>query len=716
MTRAACWLACLALACWHAPAQARTMLSGVCPPDAWSAGWEDAGPWPADAVVTPVRIVLGLRNPTGLQALVAAQHDPASPEFRRWRTPQELADRFGPRRARYARVRAWLAAAGLQIVEDSPLRSGITVAGTTAQLERAFHSELRALRRGGRTVHAPRVEPTLPADIAASVATILGLDDMPTIRPTVQLTDGTFGLAPADLALAYELTPLLAAGANGAGATIAVIARSDYAAKDVATFRNLFLPGATGTVRKRFPSGNPGVLPSSGNVEENEVLLDTQWSGAAAPGADIDVMIGGQRGGVIEALRVAIETNRADVISFSFALCEADAPTSYARVIDTMYTLANAQGQTVVVAAGDNGITECQQSTARAVNLLASSPHAIAVGGTALALSVDGSGNATGLVDERVWNDAGGAGGGGVSGLFAAPRFQRAAGIVAGGRALPDLALAASPITPGYALLRRGNLQAIGGTSASAPALSGMLALAVARGGSRLGQLVPTIHRLGAAQAAGTGPTVFRDITLGSNGYAATPGFDQASGWGAPLGTAFIDAIAGVPGARVNAELDALIPGNAPASASCGVQWLLDFDLPTRRPGRPGYLVGTPRPRQSCRDGDPTCDRDGTVNGVCTLRLGLCLNVNDPRATPNRRTPICRPRTISALSVRTNGTSNAPFAALISAFDLPTTQIDACSDFATVELPLTAGTTRFIARAERTTGPSTARVALRCTP
>jgi hypothetical protein len=34
--------------------------------------------------------------------------------------------------------------------------------------------------------------------------------------------------------------------------------------------------------------------------------------------------------------------------------------------------------------------------------------------------------------------------------------------------------------------------------------------------------------------------------------------------------------------------------------------------------------------RQRCLDGDPACDADRTVDGVCTYRLGVCLNHADP--------------------------------------------------------------------------------------
>src|SRR5439155_1172508 len=81
-----------------------------------------------------------------------------------------------------------------------------------------------------------------------------------------------------------------------------------------------------------------------------------------------------------------------DVISLSFGLCEQAAPGITLELFDAFYALANAQGQTVLVASGDDGGRDCApQSLALAVNGLASSPHVVSVGGTSFALASDGS-------------------------------------------------------------------------------------------------------------------------------------------------------------------------------------------------------------------------------------------------------------------------------------------------------------------------------------
>jgi trimeric autotransporter adhesin len=89
-------------------------------------------------------------------------------------------------------------------------------------------------------------------------------------------------------------------------------------------------------------------------------------------------------------------------------------------------------------------------------------------------------------------------------------------------------------------------ISGVGGTSASAPAFAGMLALVEQKVGSRLGQADSVLYQLAASQYS----TVFHDVTTGNNsvvcttgspdcgsngfltGYDAGTGYDQASGLG----------------------------------------------------------------------------------------------------------------------------------------------------------------------------------------
>lgn len=80
------------------------------------------------------------------------------------------------------------------------------------------------------------------------------------------------------------------------------------------------------------------------------------------------------------------------------------------------------------------------------------------------------------------------------------------------------------------------------------------------------------------------------------------------------------------------------LPGGGNRRSDCLAEWLL---LPP-----PGATPGTSMPPRNvtCKDGDPTCDFDGTVNHVCTFLLAACFNNHDPRLVdPRTGTAACDP-------------------------------------------------------------------------
>ena len=86
----------------------------------------------------------------------------------------------------------------------------------------------------------------------------------------------------------------------------------------------------------------------------------------------------------------------------------------------------------------------------------------------------------------------------------------------------------------------QGSWQVFGGTSLSAQLFGGLVAIAdqgrVLRGAGTLdgpSQTLPLLYALPASD--------YRDITRGWTGFAATPGYDLATGRGAPIGSFAID-------------------------------------------------------------------------------------------------------------------------------------------------------------------------------
>jgi kumamolisin len=197
-------------------------------------------------------------------------------------------------------------------------------------------------------------------------------------------------------------------------------------------------------------------------------------------------------------------------------------------------------GITVCVAAGDNGSSDGATDGSDNVDFPASSPYALACGGT----SVQASGNS--ITSETVWNDGaqGGATGGGISTFFPSPPYQEglSAALTAGGtrplthRGVPDVAGDADENT-GYDVRVDGSDTVIGGTSAVAPLWAGLIARINSANAKSIGYVNPMLYQ---------NQTAFNDITQGNNGdFAAARGWDACTGMGTPDGTKIASVLMG---------------------------------------------------------------------------------------------------------------------------------------------------------------------------
>src|SRR5208282_3614861 len=222
------------------------------------------------------------------------------------------------------------------------------------------------------------------------------------------------------------------------------------------------------------------------------------------------------------------------------------------------------QGVSIFVSRGWHGGDTCELGPAD-VGELWSAARAGALGGSRGNTGFTVCGNDGGSVPEAVWNDVSGATGGGVSQVFAKPAFQNVSGGPSGTmRTVPDIAMMASPNTPGVLIYDDGDcggggacgtdvatLSQIGGTSLSAPVWSGISKLIMQKSGSRLGNPDSKIYSLASSSQSGNG---FRDVTTGNNsfnagaglvsGYSAATGYDEVTGWGTVDMNTFVTAFA----------------------------------------------------------------------------------------------------------------------------------------------------------------------------
>ena len=101
-----------------------------------------------------------------LDRLLAEQQDPASPNYRRWLTPEEYADRFGIAQEDIAKVTDWLARQNLRVTSVARGRNAISFSGSAGDVEKAFATEIHRYQTGGRRHFANVTEPSIPAALS----------------------------------------------------------------------------------------------------------------------------------------------------------------------------------------------------------------------------------------------------------------------------------------------------------------------------------------------------------------------------------------------------------------------------------------------------------------------------------------------------------------------------------------------------------------------
>jgi subtilase family serine protease len=535
-----------------------------------------------------------------LEELLAEQQDRTSPNYHKWLTPEKFADEFGLTLSDVAQVTNWLESEGFAIDRVARSRTQISFTGSVGRVESVFGTEMHSYLINGEMHFANATELLIPAALRDVILGVRNIDNfhpqpkntgrrkIPASPDFTSNLSGDHFLAPEDFVTIYDLTGLYGAGFDGSGEKIAVVGDSQITMSNITTFRSLAGLSANNPTDVLVPSsGNPTVPSAS---EQTEAYLDLEWSGAVAKNASIIYVYVGDNSNysVWDALQYAIDNNLAPVVSTSFGLCEQSLGKTNTLTVQSWAQQGNSQGQTITAAAGDSGAADCDGSNVNsatqglAVDVPAAIPEVTGVGGskfTGDAASTSSTtywngtndsanGSALSYIPEEVWNDTSQAGtllagGGGASTYFSKPSWQTGTGVPSDGhRDVPDISLNASPDHDSYLICGgtdgAGNqsctngfrdsqsyLDAIGGTSAGAPTLAGIVALMNQATGSKgLGNINSTLYSL-----AGSASSAFHDITVGDNqvpclqgsvncpnggtiGYSASTGYDQASGLG----------------------------------------------------------------------------------------------------------------------------------------------------------------------------------------
>jgi subtilase family serine protease len=410
-------------------------LEGNTPPAALHAQ-NDRGPVPDTLLLD--HLLLTLKRPPETEArlrqLIDSMHNPDSPEYHHWLTPQQLAARFGLAPQDMETIQDWLVSHGLSINRVYQNGFAIDFSGTAAQIRETFHTEIHNISLPNGELHISNMsDPQIPAALAPVVEGVVSLHDFFPKPHFIRLGsiayngatneweprfNVTFGgatlhvVSPYDFATIYHLLPLWQRGFTGKGVTIALVEDSNLAdTDDWSSFRGTF--GLSNFTQGSFKQIYPSCQDPGQNDDEGEAAIDVEWSSAAAPGANIELSACANStttSGLDLAILNLIDYAPPDIISDSYGLCETITGSAEVALENREALLATAEGVTFFIAQGDSGADQCAPVESTPYSTLGinsgdntASAYAVDVGGTDFMAQYNS--DVSGISVSKYWSD-----------------------------------------------------------------------------------------------------------------------------------------------------------------------------------------------------------------------------------------------------------------------------------------------------------------------
>lgn len=489
------------------------------------------------------------------------------PRERRYMTQTELAERHGASPEDLDKVAAFARTYVLTVDDSDAARRSVLLSGTASDFEKAFSVTLSRYALPGGDIRGRTGPIFIPPELDGIVVGVFGLDNRPfarthfTLAPAANPAAPITAFYPAEIAKLYDFP----ADVTGEGQKIGIVELGGgFRQAELDTyFAQAGVPNRPAVTVVSFAGGgtnSPGTDPLDPANPDVEVLLDIEVAGSIAPGAEIVLYFAKDASdqGFLDAMTAAVNDPQNALTAISVSWGGPEGGTGSATTaqfqdnFDQVLQSAAHLGITVCVASGDSGSANFAAGDPNwdggaHVDFPASSPHALACGGTRI-IAVNSA-----ITSEVVWHSGQNVGsGGGVSRYFALPPYQASAHVPPAVnpdgpvmRGVPDVCADAASES-GYRVLCDGQefpdaakrLPGIGGTSAVAPLWAGLVALLAQSLGAKLGWINPQLYPLTPSTGA------FRDIIDGSNGdYSAAPGWDPCTGLGSPDGQKLREAL-----------------------------------------------------------------------------------------------------------------------------------------------------------------------------
>jgi hypothetical protein len=479
-----------------------------------------------------LNVGLTVRNSSGLDALIKAASTPGSPQYGHYLTNAQYMSSYAPTDADVQSASAWLKSQGLDVTGVTPDNLLIHVQAKVNAIEKAFNVSINDYSANGRSFHSNDRDPTVPAGL--NVNWISGMSNYDVFKPAVTcVTPPSTGcsLDGTDLKNVYDVV------GDGAGQTLGFtlwgepLPQSDFTSYATATGTTALTIGQAGNDGLDFITVDGTTTESDTDAE---VALDTQNAHLVAPKIHETYWQGSDNSfSTLEDVLNAAANSTISVISNSWGA--QSNPCSVDSNMESSLQHGAATGKTFYFSSGDAGASG-------GCSYPAVSQYVVAVGGTALNTNPPGT-----YVSESAVNNGGGC-------LDSEPRPSWQTGIGTAqtwgspptnctGRAEPDVAAITGFCTdgsncgPGTFIFFGGTGHCcFGGTSLAAPVWAASTVVwnnhNAANGRPGVGFDAPLIYAL--ANDPTTYARDFHDVTTGTNGFAATAGWDEATGWGSP--------------------------------------------------------------------------------------------------------------------------------------------------------------------------------------
>ncbi len=172
-----------------------------------------------------MEVGVGLKDPhpAAEQALMAAQQNPASPQYHHFLTPAQYDKRFAVSKTAFQRTLTWLRGGGATIVDTSGARDFVEVSATVSQLDQLFQTTIGSYEAQGVHFLANQSAPSVPAGL--HVLTVMGLNTL--IHPTTPLAGATAAdRAPGSSLLGQATDPAALKSIAGEGSLVNSISSS----------------------------------------------------------------------------------------------------------------------------------------------------------------------------------------------------------------------------------------------------------------------------------------------------------------------------------------------------------------------------------------------------------------------------------------------------------------------------------------------------------